>query len=186
MNFSLDDIEMRAFLDYLQNKTGALRQSPDAYQNLKIQIQAADKIVLAAGWTAKTASAGLDLAKYLAKNHEVYVVDAFRVFNMAESSFYFANASTALALNPKYMYERLLPEQIAVRKYFLTNIGADSNIRYIDKFSFFCSNLDSTCNFYSSLKPPSDKRPLIHDEIHLTVEGASHYAKSLAAYGYFQ
>ena len=180
-NFSLDDIEMKAFLDYLQNETKAVKQSRETYENLKIQIQNADKIVLAAGWTTKTASAGLDLAKYLAKKKEVYVVDAFRVFNMAESSFYYANASTNLELNPKYMYERLLSEQVSIRKYFLSNIDADSNIKYIDKFSFFCSHLDKTCNFYNT-----DKRPLMHDEIHLTVEGESHYAKSLAANGYFQ
>jgi peptidoglycan/LPS O-acetylase OafA/YrhL len=180
-NFSLDDIEMKAFLDYLSNEKKAVKQSRETYENLKLQIQNADKIVLAAGWTKQTASTGLDLAKYLAKGKAVYIVDAFRVFNMAESSFYFANASTALELNPNYMYERLLPEQVSIRKYFLSNIGADSNIKYIDKFRFFCSHLDKTCNFYNA-----DKRPLIHDEIHLTVEGELHYAKSLAASGYFQ
>lgn len=181
VNLSLDDVEMKGFLDYLLQKTRVAKESLETYQNLKTQIQAADKIVLAAGWTTKTAPAGLELAKHLVKDKEVYVVDAFRVFNMAESSFYFANASIPLGLNSKYMFERLLPEQLSIRKYFLSNIGQHSNIKYIDKFNFFCNHFDKTCIFYNP-----DKRPLIHDEIHLTVEGESHYAKSLATSGYFQ
>lgn len=179
-NMSLDDPEMRSFLAYLQSTSLVAGQLSD-YAEIKKQLDTSYEVVLAAGWTKETAKDGLALAKYLATQRPVYIADAFRIFNMAESSFYFANSSLDLELNNRYMYDRLLPEQLFIRDYFINSIQNSSGIKYIDKFSFFCHKTDRVCTFYTD-----KQKPLMHDELHLTVEGELFYADALAENGFFQ
>jgi peptidoglycan/LPS O-acetylase OafA/YrhL len=181
-NISLDDLQMKDFLQYLKLSSNFSYDNVETnFAEIKTALNSVEEVILAAAWSEETSLEAFELAKYLAKNKKIYIVDAFRVFNMAESSFYFASSHIPLYLNATYMFDRLLVKYLLIRDYFLKNISQYKNIEYIDKYSFFCDAEEKSCVFYNT-----EKKPLLHDEIHLTVEGEYYYADALVRNGYFQ
>ena len=182
----LDDPLMSSFLEYLMKSVdmgSATRNPIKNFNNLKQLIADSDEIVLAANWTKATAPQALRLAEYLAKdNKKIYVVDAFRIFHMSASSFYFANSDLPMNELNHFMYKRLSSDYLSVRDHLNDYFYHQKNlkIKLIDKAEFFCDFNRATCALYSN-----NGLPLIFDEVHLTVEGVKYFGDRLENSGDF-
>ncbi|NTW68493.1 MAG: acyltransferase [Chlorobiaceae bacterium] len=182
----LDDPEMDDFLEYMKisnrNKLSA-GDNDKEFVEIKRLIDNCDIVVLAANLIEETAPSAIRLAEYLAKNNKlVYVVEPFRVFHMAASSYYFANSDIRMNKLNSFMYKRISPEYLTVRNYMSSYFSRNSNenIKLIDKARLFCDFKNMTCSLYSE-----NGRPLIFDELHLTLEGEKYYGDDLDKSGYF-
>ncbi len=183
--YGLDDACMGEYL-VAMSVEGRIARAPRCERapntdKVAAAIAAADEVVLAAAWKPDTESIAIDMARHINGVHKkAYIVDAFRIFHMSDSSYYFAASGLDMSQLPGFMYQRLLPSFLEVRKGFLRDIAPLSTIVFIDKLGFFCNTSANTCSLYDNAG-----LPLFHDELHVTVEGARKYGRALHDRGYF-
>ncbi len=158
----------------------SLCKSRDGFAALMAEISVADEVVLANAWTSETAGAAFSIAqKIFAFGKPVYVVDAFRMFNISDASYYFARSGAPVEELAGFMRSRLLPSSLEARQILLEASGRSHGVAFIDKLLFFCDDL--ACNFYDE-----HSRPLLHDDMHVTAYGAAYYGDALYRAGYFR
>ena len=155
---------------------------PNKFNELESLLSKVDQVVLANAWTKKTAAIAFTLAKHIeSMGKKVYVIDAFKMFNISDASYYFATSELPISQLNSFMYQRLLPTYWNSRGILLNEASKHPTIKLIDKLSFFCDTKNHTCNFYDD-----EKNPMLHDDMHVTTAGAVHYRKQLKAMGFFE
>jgi peptidoglycan/LPS O-acetylase OafA/YrhL len=179
--YLLDDLNMDNFLNYvIMQKHTVPPKSVDTYERLKLLIANNDDIVLAANWSKETAAVSLELGNYLSSlNKIVYIVDAFNIFHISSSSYYFAKNEMPINDLDHFMFKRLSTNYLSIHNYMKTAINTDKKIHYVDKLSLFCDLSKETCTLFNEAA-----LPLIIDEMHVSVEGAKYYGKALAKAGF--
>lgn len=156
-----------------------LCNNSDGFAAIKSGIVEADEVVLANAWNAETAETAFAIAEHIIANGKpAYVVDAFKVFNISDSSYYFARSGAPIEELGVFMHERLLPSYLETRQVMLDESGRNRAVGFIDKLEFFCK--DRICRFYDMYA-----KPLLHDDMHVTAPGAAFYGEALYRAGYF-
>ena len=149
----------------------------DAFVNSDL-LEAADEVVLTAGWDTQTIDGAVSLIKALRRQDKAVAVVGTAVFNdMTSLSMMLSRLEEPLAV---FLYRNLRSKFLRVNALLEDEVMAIEGARYLDKLSLFCERAVQKCNMLDA-----DGRLPIWDASHLTMGGLDLYSKRIYQRGWF-
>ena len=141
-------------------------------------MQAADEIVLTAGWQTETVDGGVALVAALrAQNKAVALVGTAAFNDMTSLSMMLSRLQEPIEV---FLYRNLRSKFLGVNAALEAQVTAIEGARYLDKLALFCDHATRRCDMLDG-----DGQLPIWDASHLTMGGLTLFADRLHARGWF-
>ena len=136
-------------------------------------INEADIIIISAKWQETTFKSGFNFARNILEqvNKKIFVVGSVMFEDMNSLAFKTQNLLNNKDAISKLVYSNLRFDRLKISDKLKKLIISDPDLLWIEKFDFFCTHKNKSCELFS------DGKPLIWDNAHLTIDGYEKFGR---------